>query len=201
MKNYLLVLTLILFLTSCTDKVENGLILPEEIMQWAVSAKASSSYAGDYGQQKDDYSPFAATGQPDVFNCTDDQKAWVTEKENDGLHWLELSYSDEVYVSKVRIRETLGPGSVAKIELKNNSGYFTFWEGQDERKKKPCPGYFEQDLTFNNKNITMQMTPFKTDVVKVTLNTDIDDWNEIDAVELIGYNQAWYLHNKTLIIK
>ncbi len=203
MKKYLFVLVLLIFLVSCTgNNGKNSVDLPEEKRQWAVSAKASSSYAGDYGQQRDDYSPFAATGQPDVFNCTDNQKAWVTEKENDRLHWLELTYNDEIYVSKVKVRETLGPGSVTKIELKNNTEYFTFWEGQDNRRKKPCPGYFEKDFVFQLDNTTqINMTPFKTDTVKITLDTDIDDWNEIDAVELIGHDRIWYFYNKTLVIK
>ena len=123
MKHFCLILTLII-LTSCTllsrEQGPQTPVLPSEVSQWAVSAKASSAYGGVLGGNRDDQSPFAATGEADVESCADSQRAWVAASENDGKQWLELKYDQKVYVSEVRIRETLAPGAVTKVELFNN---------------------------------------------------------------------------------
>ncbi len=184
-------------ISSCTlIKPKEQPMHPPELRQWATSASASSSYGGKYGQQRDDNSAFAATGEPDVKECGDSPKAWVSKEEDNGEQWLELSYYDEIYVSKVRIMESSVAGAVRKIELKDEETYYTLWEGQ--YKTKQCPFVFEKGYSLKEGNITINMTPFKTDTVKITLDTDVAGWNEIDAVELAGYAARWYYFNSTL---
>jgi hypothetical protein len=198
---FIMICVLAIFLSSCTllGNKKEEVQYPQEISQWAISATASDAYGGLLGGNRDDQSPFAATGEPDVEKCEDSKKAWVIGKDNDGLHWLELEYENEVYASSVKVKESFGPGAIAKIELLNGSDYITLWEGKD--KNKACPGYFEANFEIKEGNFTKKMTPFMTNKVKVTLNTDVKEWNEIDAVQLIGYANRWYFYNNTLAIE
>ena len=193
---------LIILLTGCSSLIggeeEEKLILPIAIEQWAIKASASSAAGGLLGENRDDQSPYAATGEPDVNECGESLSAWVIKQEDDGLHWLELEFYDEVFVSKVRIKESWNPGSVSKVELKNENEYVTMWEGVDTRRHPPCPGFFDVSYEGQEGNITTSMSPFKAHTIKITFNTDVEGWNEIDAVQLIGYNERWYLFNNTV---
>jgi len=201
-KTIIISIILTILVSSCNllqNGDDKGLVLPEEIRQWPDSASASSAFGGIHGQQRDDQSPYAATGSPDVKECGDSPNAWVIDTQDDGLHWLELQYYEEVHISEVKIRETYNPGSVVKIEALNNDQYVTLWEGSYTTKE--CPYVLEVDYTEMEGNRTVKMTSFKTDTIKITVNTDIEDWNEIDAVELIGYEERWYLYNDTVWFK
>jgi hypothetical protein len=201
-KNVFFAVLFVLVLSSCTlFKKDDGPILPSEIRQWAVNAEASSSAGGKYGANRDDQSPTAATGEPDVIECMDDMKAWAPEDADDGLQWIEFKYYDEVHVSQVRVKESLNPGTIIKLELKDGDNYFTLWEGTDDRRHKDCPGFFEKKFFAMEGNISLNMTPFKTDTVRVTLDTELPEWNEIDAVELVGYANKWYYFNNTVQIE
>ena len=199
-KNYLFMAALLLVLSSCTFTGNGGgPELPEEMHLWAVSAEASDSYGGAFGGNRDDQSAFAATGESDVAECGDNPRAWVISQEDDGLHWIELTYDKFVYVSGIKVAESFSPGAVVKIELKNGSDYFTMWEGKYTT--KTCPYVLERKYSAMEGNITLNMTPFNTDTVRITLDTDVPGWNEIDVVQLSGYAQKWYLFNSTLVIE
>ncbi|MEK6916176.1 MAG: hypothetical protein AABW92_00375 [Nanoarchaeota archaeon] len=198
-KKIIILAILLLALSACTTGNGDGLELPTKINQWAIAAEASDSYGGLFGGNRDDQSPFAATGEPDVTECGENQRAWVISQDNDGLHWLELSYDKEVYVSSVKVIESFNPGAVVKIELKNDSDYFTLWEGS--YKTKDCSYTLEKKYQEIQGNITSNMTSFSTDKVRITVNTDVAGWNEIDAVELAGYEQKWHIYNDTLVIE
>ena len=196
---------LLILLTGCATlfgiEEEKELVLPVAIEQWAMKATASSAAGGLLGENRDDQSPFAATGEPDVEECQDSLNAWVIEQEDDGMHWLELEFYDEVFVSKVRIKESWNPGSVAKVELKNKDEYVTIWEGFDTRRHPECPGFFDVNYKEQEGNLTRIMSAFKAHTIKITFNTDVPGWNEIDAVQLIGYDQRWYLFNNTVFFE
>ncbi len=204
-KSYVQILSfalLIILLTGCDtlfgNGEEEGLVLPIAIEQWAIKATASSAAGGLLGENRDDQSPYAAIGEPDVEECGESLSAWVIGQEDDGLHWLELEFYDEVFVSNVKIKESWNPGSVSKVELKNKDEYVTIWEGVDTRRHPPCPGFFEVDYEGQEGNISTKMSLFKAHTIKITFNTDVEGWNEIDAVQLIGYNERWYLFNNTV---
>lgn len=186
------------FITSCDLVKQEEDNTPKLISQWAVSATASDSY-GSFGENRDDQSPFSATGKPDVNNCTNSNYAWTISRENDGIHWIELNYDIPVYVNKVRVYENFNPGSIIKIELKNEKEYETLWEGN--YKTKQCPYVLEKEYLLNEGNITKNITDFKTDTIKITINTDVSGWNEIDAVELIGYEKKFKILNNTIIFE
>jgi hypothetical protein len=201
-KSVFLLIVILLTLSSCMlFKKEEPPQPPKEIRQWAITASASDAYGGLYGGNRDDQSAYAATGEPDVAKCEDSQMAWTASREDNGVQWLELGFEKEVYVTGVRIKESFGPGSVTKVEVLNNenASYLTLWEGKD--KNKLCPGFFDLSYEFKEGNITKKMTPFISDKVKITFDTDVKGWNEIDAVELIGYEQRWYFYNNTLFLE
>ncbi len=192
----------ICMLTACTLFSKKEVIEPpKEIKQWAITAAASDAYGGIYGGNRDDQSPYAATGAPDVEKCEDSGMAWTASKEDNGEQWLELGYEKEVYVSRISIKESFGPGSVIRVEILDNEAgsYRTLWEGRS--KSKLCPGFFTVGYELKEGNITKTMAPFLSDKIKITFDTDIHGWNEVDAVELAGYDQKWYMYNQTLFIE
>ncbi len=141
--------------------------------QWASSASASSSY----GIIEEEYwSEIKLVGKPDVLEYGDCENAWTPDEENKGEEWIELKYQTPVYTTAVNIYESYNPGTVNKLELTDEKGkYYTVWEGDDTT------------IGLNSLNIIFEKTNFKTNTVRITLDTKkIPGWNEIDAVVLIG---------------
>jgi hypothetical protein len=145
--------------------------------QWAVTGSASSSYSDASGH--DDFSPFQATGAPNVETEGDNGNAWTAKNPDAGLEWLDLSYSKPVYVTAVRIRESAGAGAIAKVDLYDEQGQaHTLWTGTD-----PTTG-------LNYFVLNLPKTAYKSNRLRVTLATNvISGYNEIDAVQLVGTEQ------------
>ncbi len=103
---------------------------PVVLSQWASSASASSAYG------MPDWSAQRATGEPDVEGCADDSRAWASARGN-GLEWLDLRYDTPVYATEVRIYQTLGRGSLARVTLIDEAGEEQLvWQGTDTT--EPC---------------------------------------------------------------
>ncbi|MEM3374360.1 MAG: hypothetical protein QXE31_04010 [Candidatus Woesearchaeota archaeon] len=196
--NKLIFFITLFVLASCTLMETPKDNTPRLLSQWAVSATASDSYGGS-GQNIDDQSAYAATGKPNVKNCENSNYAWTISRENDGIHWIELNYDIPVYVNKVRVYENFNPGSVIKIELKKDNGYETLWQGT--YKTKQCPYVLEKEYRSLEGNITKNITSYKTDTIRITVDTDVPGWNEIDAVELIGYEKKFTILNGTIVFE
>ncbi|NTV23839.1 MAG: hypothetical protein HGA85_05720 [Nanoarchaeota archaeon] len=194
----LLIIFLALVITGCTlFEGSKGPDLPAKISQYPTDAEAGSSYGG-MGGNRDDYSAYAATGSPDVTECGDNPRAWTPDGDQVSTEWLELEYFDELYVSDIIIRETFGPGSVVKVEGLNGEEWTVLWEGT--YKTKLCPYELVLPVKSLQENITVNMSTFKTDKLRVTLDTDkVQGWNEIDSVEMKGYHTRWYVLNDTLV--
>ncbi len=145
--------------------------------QWAVTASSSSSYSDASGH--DDYSPFQATGAPNVETEGDSGNSWTSKDPDAGLEWLDLVYSKPVFANSIRIRESAGAGAVAKIDLYDEQGQpHTVWTGID-----PTTG-------LNYFMLNLPKTAFKTNHLRLTLATNvISGYNEIDAVQLVGTEQ------------
>ncbi len=136
--------------------------------QWAVSAIASSQYSID------GWSASQATNEANTFSCGDIETAWAPSTPGTSPEWIKLSYATPVYATEVNIYETYNSGFVYKVELidENNINY-TIWEGTDTT---ACLGVL---------NITFSTTSYKVKSVKV--HTQKNDFEEIDAVQLKGY--------------
>jgi hypothetical protein len=142
--------------------------------QWAIQAKASSSYHDAEGAAT--WSANQATGAPNVEKYGDDGRAWAPKTPDGGIEWLDLTFPKPVFGTEVRIRESCGSGAVIRVELfDEKSTPHVVWAGNDPTK----------DL--NYLLVTFKKTTYKTDRVKVTLATNVvPGWNEIDAVQLVG---------------
>jgi hypothetical protein len=148
--------------------------------QWAVLAEASSSYAGETKDIGAGYHPMRATGAPDVPTYADEGRAWTAKESDAGIEWLELSYLKAVNATAVRVRQSYGPGAIAKVELFDDAGKaFTVWQGPDNAKYAPS--------TIAWLEAKFDKTTFKTQKIRLTLATNlVPGYNEIDAVQLLG---------------
>jgi hypothetical protein len=148
--------------------------------QWAVLATASSSYAGPTAPAEASYHAMRATGAPDVPSYADEGRAWTSKEPDAGIEWLELSYLKAVHATMVRVRQSYGPGAIAKLELFDEAGKAsTVWQGPDTTVYEPSRMAW---LT-----VKFDKTTYKTQKVRVTLATNlVQGWNQIDAVQLVG---------------
>jgi hypothetical protein len=148
--------------------------------QWAVSAKASSTYAGSEADQTAGYHPFRATGAPDSQTYGDQSTAWATKDQDAGIEWIELEYPKPANATEIRIRQNNAPGAIVKVELLDeNSAAHVVWQGPD------ATIYPTGEIAWLN--VKFEKTNFTTRRVKITLATNVvSGWNEIDAVQLVG---------------
>lgn len=137
---------------------------------WAESAMASSQY-GDQGN-----SAQQALGMPDTQNGRDRPTAWAPKTRDGGSEWLEVSYPRAIAPTELRIHESYGPGFVTRLEAWDEQAarWTTVWEGQDPTR---IPGVFAPPLT---------ALPVGVRTFRIHVNAAVPDWNEIDAVELVG---------------
>jgi hypothetical protein len=149
--------------------------------QWAVSASASSTYAGDKNPASmTSYAPGMATGAPDCERYGDNSKAWATEMADKGIEWLEVRYAKPVHATELRIRQNYAPGAIIKLELIDEGGArHAVWQGADDQK------YAQNTISWFGKSF--EKTPYAVVGARITLATNaVPDWNEIDAVQLLG---------------
>lgn len=143
----------------------------DTLRQWAVSAIASSEYT-DSG-----WNASQATGAPNVTECADDSKAWASEG-YDTVEWLQVSYETAVTPVQVNIYETFNPGQIVKVELLDvNNNYHVIYTADTQ--VKTCPSVLTIDVA---------SADYQAIAVRITIDqTHVLNWNEIDAVELVGY--------------
>ena len=147
-------------------------VSPDFLMQWAVSATASSEYTSD------DWSAAQATGLPDVTTCADEPHAWASAEAN-GVDWLELTYQEPVLPVEILIKEVWATGSIVKVEVRDLGGTYHVVHEATPTSVTGCL----RDLTIPVNGVTDLVN-----VVRVTIDQRVrNDWNEIDAVRLSGY--------------
>lgn len=140
------------------------------LMQWASAATASSEY------ESDRWSASQAIGPPNVSSCDDEASAWASA--GPGLDWLELQYQTPVRPQEIRIYEVWAPGSIVKVEVKDATGTYHTVYTASPKGGNGCL-----------RTLTIPITTFAEPVAAVRLTLDqrtLNDWNEIDAVQLIG---------------
>ena len=148
----------------------SGTFLPR-VDQWAFAATAGSE------RSSLDWSAEQATGEPDAPGCGDHVTAWASAAA-DGVEWLEVRFRQPVVPRRVNIHETHSPGFIARVEVLDEAGqYHPVWEGEPTP-VGACPRLF-----------SFLVTEVDAPVVGVRIHLDQRDggnWNQIDAVELIG---------------
>jgi hypothetical protein len=140
------------------------------LTQWASGATASSQYSDDH------WSATQATGAPDAPGYGDSGSAWAPQYEDAGQEWLELSYATAVVPAEVVIWETSGNGFVRFVEAYDPaSGWVVLWQGMDD-----------SPAEVHGFRPTLAPMDVATDRIRITIDTTVPGWNEIDAVELMG---------------
>lgn len=140
--------------------------------QWASSVTASSEYGSD------GWSAAQVTGEPDAYpECGDMTEAWASETP-DQKEWLDVSFDTAVIPTEIEIYQTYNPGAITLVEvIDENRIAYTVYEA-DPTVQDVCPSI----LTINVDQVAM---PVKR--VKIYLDQSATgEWNEIDAVKLIG---------------
>jgi hypothetical protein len=143
----------------------------DSISQWAISAVASSEYGAS------DWSAMQATGAPDTPECGDQTTAWASATAGTE-EWIELTYETPVFPTQVNIVQTYYPNQVVKVELiDNTSEYHVVYTGEPESIEQ-CPYVL---------SIPVKDADYLVAGVRITIDqSEVQDWNEIDAVELVG---------------
>jgi hypothetical protein len=138
--------------------------------QFATSATASSEWNPAWGAME-------ATGAPyeeryGAANICGDTTAW-SPIEGSRVEWLEAGFALPVFATGLTVYEPFNSGFVYQVDLIDTKGaYHTVWTGTDNT---DCPGKFA---------LTFARTSYKVEGAKIY--TRHDDFEEIDAVKLIG---------------
>jgi DNA-binding beta-propeller fold protein YncE len=147
----------------------------EETRQWASEAAASSEW-GSTG-----WAAYQATGEPDTLidECEDATTAWASAG-SDTVEWIELTYETAVVPTEIHIIQTYMPDQVVMVEVVDLQGdSTTVYTAEPE------------DMGYDVCPYTLTV-PVDVDVevkaIKITIDQSLlEYWNEIDAVELVGY--------------
>jgi hypothetical protein len=146
------------------------------IRQWATTATASSQWGDESGAARQ------ATGAPDVgVNvCGEDDvhHAWSSRTAGNG-EWLELSYTTPVQATMIRVYENWSPGSIVKVEVKDAGGQYTTVYTAPVT-NPGCPHTLEIPVT----GVMAKISAVRISVDQLAHQ----DWNEIDAVQLVGFS-------------
>lgn len=145
----------------------------EPLSQWAVRASATSEYGTS------SWSAAQATGEPNATSCGDNGSAWASTSAT-GKDSLTLFFNQLVFPSQVNIHQNYNPGAITGVQLANSETGETFDlpNSADPVGNTACPGVF---------SLTIDPLDFPVDSVVITLDQTLtNNWNEIDAVELIG---------------
>jgi len=142
------------------------------LAQWATNAIASDEYGAD------DWSAAQATGAPDAFGCSPNERSWASGRQS--VEWLEVSFDRAVLPAEVRIHQVWDVDALVKVEVKTTNGVYQtiFSTIAQTGPVKPCP----RILAVNTGGVT---TPISA--VRITLDQSGNElWlSGIDAVQLI----------------
>lgn len=142
--------------------------------QWASSAKASSQYGNEV------WSAMQATGAPNVEICGDNSDAWASQN-NNTVEWIELTYDQPVVPTEINIYQSFNPSQVVEVQITDTNGQaYIAWSGEPELVSN-CPDLMTITLELT-KQIMVNRIRIKIDQRVLGLG-----WDEIDAVELVGY--------------
>ena len=145
------------------------------IKQWASSAYASSEFDNPgWGAQQ-------ATGAPDTLECGDTPTAWASY-DNLTVEWLEVRYEIPVIPTEINIYESHTPTQVSRVEVVDMQGIYHEVFTADPKMAADCPYVL---------SVSVQGADYQAIGVKVTIDQSQLDlpWDEVDAVELVGYTE------------
>ena len=142
------------------------------IRQWASRAEASSEYGSV------DFAASQATGASNTPDCGDASTAWASLNQ-DTKETLDLYFAQPVYATQINVFETYYPDQVAQVDLIDMEGKFiTVYSGQPQWLESSCP--YTLSISVNKDDVLAQGVRLTVD------QTVVKNWNEIDAVEIVG---------------
>jgi hypothetical protein len=149
------------------------------VRQWATAAEASSEYGST------DWSAMQAAGAPNTPNCGDSVTAWASAA-SDGVDSVTLYYYEAPLIpTEINIVQSYNPSQVTKVEVIDPSGSETVVYEGEPKAVDECPY-----------TLSIPVTGVDTLVMGVRVTVDQSalglGWNEIDAVELVGYADSDY---------
>lgn len=122
------------------------------------------------------WGPEQATGAPDTLQAGDFRTAWASLEADAGPEWLVVDFPKEVEVAQVRVRETLGPGTIFMVSaILADGSEKILWHGTEPAAEAPVEMEFNPSSQVRSRRIRIQLD-----------TTLVKGWNEIDAVELVG---------------
>ncbi|WP_438482452.1 hypothetical protein [Oleiharenicola lentus] len=159
------------------SELSEAKILSEPLGQWASAATAGSRYSNGVG-----YSPAQATGAPNVPKGSDNSNAWCHSGDSKEIEWLELAFATPVRATEVRVRQTLNPGVIIKLEAIEPDGTsHVWWEGRDAAGLANSPGAITWFA------VRASQPEYLVARVRITLDLRLRvGWKQIDAVQLVG---------------
>jgi hypothetical protein len=145
------------------------------VTQWASSAEATSEYG------EDGWSAQQATGEPNVMYCGDSSEAWASAEALEQAE-LTLGYDEPVDAVSIRIYQTYNPGSITQVSVidAETGDVVAIPNSADSPESTSCPRVFVVTVAGDD-------LPETVNGVVISLDQSIGgNWNEIDAVELVG---------------
>lgn len=158
-----------------TDLSTGQLYDHQENIQYATAVTGFSSEYSDT-----DWAALQALGEPDVYPVHQDNvHAWASLTANGQREYLMLRFPEAVHSSGVIIYETLHPGAVDSVFLRDISTgtwHLAWWTTATS-----------QPLQARALRATFPPSEFLTDEIRIAINSPaVAYWNEIDAVALVS---------------
>lgn len=140
----------------------------------ALKPRTTPSLGGTQNRRM--WGPEQATGVPDTLQAGDHPTAWASLDSDSGPEWLVVDFPKEVEVAQVRVRETLGPGTIFMVSaILADGSEKILWHGTEPTAEAPVEMEFNPSSQVRSRRIRVQLDTSK-----------VSGWNEIDAVELVG---------------
>ena len=159
---------------------------PQLIRQWASNAIASTEYSAT------DWSAMQATGAPDVEVCGSDPKAW-SPAYIDTEEYIEVYYDEPVIPTELVIYQSYNPSQVVEIQLVDPDGEaWLLWYG-DPVEVSDCPDMWTHTIELEETFLVQSVVIF-VDQGMMNLGGV-----EIDAVELVGYQEGAEVGTSTTV--
>lgn len=122
------------------------------------------------------WGPEQMIGAPDTEQAGDFRTAWASLEPDGGPEWVVVDFPKEVEVGQVRVRETLGPGTIFMVSaILADGSEKILWHGTEPAAEAPVEMEFNPSSQVRSRRIRVQLDTSK-----------VSGWNEIDAVELVG---------------
>jgi len=144
-----------------------------ELRQWASGAQASSEYGSE------NWSAEQATGRPDTQQCGDEVTAWASAA-SDGVDWLELTFDMAVRPTQINIFQSYNPSQVTEVIVYDLQGASYPIYKANPKIMDDCP--YTLSIPIKEAKYETQRIRIKIDQSQLGIS-----WNEIDAVELVGF--------------